>query len=262
MFFTLAKVFWFLAQPLGLTLVLMVICVVALIVGWLRLGLVSAVLATTVLFVSGWTSAGVMAIAPLEDIFHQPDPPPDDVAGIIVLGGFFEGAVNLGRGGYELNSAGDRIVEAAVLAGRYPLARVVVTGGGGSLVANGEPDGVTAPRLLEALGVERTRIVLEDKSRDTYENAVLTQALVKPQEQDTWLLVTSAFHMPRSVMLFRKAGFNVLPWPTDYRSTGQEGPGFARDNVIDTMETTGVAVREWIGLVAYWLTGRTDSILP
>lgn len=262
MFFTLAKVFWFLVQPLGLTLVLLAIAVLALVIGWRRLGLSSAILALLVLFVSGWTSIGAMAIAKLEDRFERPNPAPTEVAGIIVLGGFFEGGVNLARGGHELNTSGDRIVEAAILARRYPDARVVVTGGGGTLVTDGEADGVTAPRLLEALGIERSRIVLEDQSRDTYENAVLTRDLVKPQPNETWLLVTSAFHMPRSVLLFRKAGFNVVAWPSDYRSSGQDTLGFTRHNVIHTVQTSGVAMREWIGLVAYWLTGRTDKILP
>lgn len=262
MFFTFAKIFWFVVQPLGALLVLLVLAVIALVIGWRRIGTGFAVLALLVTFVSGWTSVGAMALHPLENRFERPSPPQDDVAGIIVLGGFFEGAINLARGGYELNSSADRIVEAAVLARRYPQARVVVTGGSGSLLLDGEADDATAPRLLEALGIERGRMVLEDQSRDTYENALFTRELVEPQEGETWLLVTSAFHMPRSVMLFRRAGFDVVPWPVDYRTTGEDSLGLSRNNVVHTLQTTGVALREWIGLVAYRVTGRTDAILP
>ncbi len=262
MFFTLAKIFWFVVQPLGALLVLLVLAVIVLLLGWRRIGTSLVVLALLVTFASGWTSLGAMALHPLEDRFERPSQPPDDVAGIIVLGGFFEGAINLARGGYELNSSADRIVEAAILARRHPEARVVVTGGSGSLLLDGEADGATAPRLLEALGIERGRMVLEDQSRDTYENAVFTRELVEPQEGETWLLVTSAFHMPRSVMLFRRAGFSIVPWPVDYRTTGQDTLGLSRNNVVHTLQTTGVALREWIGLVAYWVTGRTDAILP
>ncbi len=262
MFFTLAKIFWFVVQPLGALLVLLVLAVIALLVGWRRIGTSLVVLALLVTFVSGWTSLGALALHPLEDRFERPSSPPDDVAGIIVLGGFFEGAINLARGGYELNSSADRIVEAAVLARRYPEARVVVTGGSGSLLLDGEADGATAPRLLEALGIGRERMVLEDQSRDTYENALFTRELVEPQEGETWLLVTSAFHMPRSVMLFRRAGFDVVPWPVDYRTTGEDTLGLSRNNVVHTLQTTGLALREWIGLVSYRVTGRTDAILP
>src|SRR5690606_19192507 len=124
--------------------------------------------------------------------FERPEPAPVDVAGIVVLGGGFEGGINLVRGGHELNAAGDRFVEAAILARRYPDARVVVTGGTGTLLLEGEGDGATAPRLLTALGVEPERLVLESRSRDTYENALFTREMVEPADGEIWLLVTSA----------------------------------------------------------------------
>jgi uncharacterized SAM-binding protein YcdF (DUF218 family) len=179
-----------------------------------------------------------------------------------MLGGGMEGAVNLQRGGYELNSGGDRVVETAILARRYPQARIVLSGGNGSLVLAGEGDADSAPRLLEALGVARERLVLENRSRDTFENAVFSRDLVQPREGETWLLVTSAFHMPRSVALFRKAGFAVVPWPVDYRTRGDEMPGLATDNPLDSLSATSSALREWIGLFAYWLTGRIDTPFP
>jgi uncharacterized SAM-binding protein YcdF (DUF218 family) len=86
--------------------------------------------------------------------------------------------------------------------------------------------------------------------------------MVAPQPGETWLLVTSAFHMPRSVGLFRKAGFDVVAWPTDYRAAGNERLGLTQDNTSDSMQNFTVALREWIGLVAYRLSGRIDSILP
>lgn len=262
MFFTLAKVFWFVVQPLGAILVLLVLTVMALLAGWRRAGATFAVLALAITFISGWTSFGAMALHPLESRFERPEPPPGDVAGIIVLGGFFEGAINLARGGYELNSSADRIVEAAILARRYPDARIVVTGGSGSLVLDGEADGATAPRLLEALGVERERMLMEDRSRDTYENAIFTRELVDPQPGETWLLVTSAFHMPRSVGLFRKLGLEVLPWPTDYRTTGRASLGldFTQPSMNAQLMTT--ALREWTGLLFYYVAGRTHALLP
>ena len=180
----------------------------------------------------------------------------------MVLGGGLEGAINLARGGYEMNSGGDRFVEAAALARRFPNAKVLVTGGMGTVFLEGEGDGETAPRLLGALGVAPERLILESKSRNTAENATFSKALAQPKPGETWLLVTSAFHMPRSVGLFRKAGFPVVPWPTDYRTSGREGVGLFRDNEVDALQTTSVALREWIGLVAYWLSGRIDTPFP
>lgn len=262
MFYLLSKAFWLVVQPINLIGLLVLLGIVATFFRLRKTGLFLIICGFLVLAIGAWTSTGALLLHPLEDHFARPDPAPENVAGIIVLGGGFEGGVNLARGGYELNASGDRMVEAAVLARRYPQARVVVTGGAGSLILDGEGDGDTAPRLLIALGVAPERLVLENRSRNTYENAVFTRELVEPREDETWLLVTSAFHMPRSVGLFRKAGFEVVPWPADYKTSGIETLGPAQDNVADSLQNLTIAMREWIGLIAYRLTGRIDSVLP
>ena len=143
-------------------------------VGRRKLFVRSSALAFLVLALSAWTSLGAMMLNPLEERFPRP-PLPQKVDGIVVLGGGFEGAINLVRGGYELSSSGDRMVETAILARRFPEAKVVVSGGTGELFLEGEGDAATAPRLLTALGIAADRLILEDRSRNTYENAVFTR---------------------------------------------------------------------------------------
>jgi len=261
MFFYLSKIVWFIIQPLNLSIFLLLAGVIAAIFGRRKLAACGTVFAFLILALSAWTSAGAMMLNPLEEHFPRPALP-EKVDGIVVLGGGFEGAINLVRGGYELNAGGDRMVETAVLARRFPEARIVVSGGSGELILDGEGDATTAPRLLGALGVAADRLTLESKSRNTYENAVFTRQMVAPKPGETWLLVTSAFHMPRAKALFDKAGFATVPWPTDYRTSGREGVGLFRDNAADSLQTTTMAIREWIGLFAYWLSGRIDQPFP
>ena len=260
MFFYLSKIFWFFVQPLNLAIFLLLAGLLVALIGRRRLAATGSVLAFLILALSAWTSLGAMMLNPLEERFPR-SPLPQKVDGIVVLGGGFEGAINLVRGGYELNSGGDRMVETAILARRFPEAKVVVSGGTGELL-EGEGDAATAPRLLGALGVSVDRLVLENKSRNTYENAVFSKELVTPKPGETWLLVTSAFHMPRSKALFDKADFPTIPWPVDYRTSGKEGVGPFRDNAADSLQTTTMAIREWIGLAAYWLSGRIDQLFP
>ena len=262
MFFTLSKIFWIIVQPINLIGILILLGVICAFLRLRRTGLFFSICGLLVLAIGAWTSTGAVLLHPLEDHFSRPAQAPDTVAGVIVLGGGFEGAVNLARGGYELNASGDRFVETSVLSRPYPDARIVVTGGTGTLVLEGESDGDTAPRLLTALGVEPERLLLENQSRNTHENALFTRELLQPKPGETWLLVTSAFHMPRSIGLFRKAGFDVVPWPADYRTAGTETLGLAQDNVADSLQNLSLAIREWIGLIAYRLTGRIDGILP
>ena len=70
-----------------------------------------------------------------------------------------------------------------------------------------------ARQLWTGMGVPPERMLFETAARNTHENAVLAHALAKPRPGETWLLVTSASHMPRSVGVFRRAGWDVVPWP-------------------------------------------------
>lgn len=261
MFFEISKIFGFVAQPLNFSILLLGLGVLAALLGWPRLSFLAMTVVFFVMALGGWTSLGARLLTPLEERFPRPAAP-ERVDGIVVLGGGLEGAINLARGGYELNAGGDRFIEAAILARRYPDARIVISGGTGTLILAGEADADTAPRLLTALGVSPERLVLENRSRNTYENAVFTREMVTPKPGETWLLVTSAFHMPRSIALFRKANFPVVPWPVDYRTSGTEGFGVFRDNPQDALQNTAVAIREWIGLAAYYVSGRTDQLFP
>ena len=130
------------------------------------------------------------------------------------------------------------------------------------MLLEGEGDADTAVRFFAAFGIPRERLIVENKSRNTAENAEFSKELAAPKPGENWLLVTSAFHMPRSVGLFRKVGFPVIPWPVDYRTSGTEGIGLFRDNAADALQNTTMAVREWIGLAGYWLSGRIDRLFP
>ncbi|WP_265518456.1 YdcF family protein [Nitratireductor luteus] len=262
MFHLFSAIFWALAQPLSLSALLLALSLMLFVVNWRRLALAAGCMSLLILVASAWTTAGALLLHPLEERFAQPDEMPSRVDGIVVLGGGFEGTINLARGGYELNSSGDRFVETAILARRFPRARIVVSGGSGSVFLAGEGDADTAPRLLTALGVARERIEIENESRDTFENARFSRRMVDPRPGEVWLLVTSAFHMPRAVGAFRQIGFPVVPWPADYKTSGREWPGPAEDNALDSLRNMSVAIREWIALATYFLAGRTPTLLP
>lgn len=262
MFFVVSKIGFFFLQPLNIAVILSAACILALLLKRRRLALAAAAIVFLVIAVPAWTDTGLMMLRPLEARFPRPAVPPANVTGIIVLGGFFDGRVDRVRGGYELNEAGDRAVETAVLARRYPAARILVAGGPGSLFGWEETDAAASVRFFAALGIPRERLLLDDRSRNTYENALFARELAEPKPGETWLLVTSAFHMPRSVGLFRKVGFDVVPWPVDYRTTGKERFGRAKGGSTTSMDYTTLALHEWIGLVAYRLTGRIGSLFP
>jgi uncharacterized SAM-binding protein YcdF (DUF218 family) len=261
MFYLISKIFWVLAQPLSVVLLLVLLGLLLLAAGWRRTGFAAQAAGILVLVLCGFTTLGFLLIAPLEQRFVRPASMPDSVDAIIVLGGSTLARVSTARGVAELNEAGDRLVDAVVLARIYPDAQVIFSGGAGLFDPGAETEAATAERLLLSMGIGPERLVLEGQSRNTDENADLTAAMLG-ETGGTALLVTSAFHMPRSVGLFRRVGIDVIPWPTDYRSSGEEAFGLDFANPVHSLNTTTVALKEWIGLAAYHWTGRIDSMLP
>jgi uncharacterized SAM-binding protein YcdF (DUF218 family) len=148
------------------------------------------------------------------------------------------------------------------LARRYPNARLIYTGGSASFPQEGPAEAISARALWLSLGVPAERMMFEAKSRNTFENAVFTRDLVKPKPGETWLLVTSAWHMSRSVGIFRRTGFPVVPYPVAYRTFGDERDFQLSAPSLDKLTSLELGVREWIGLLAYWLSGKTNALFP
>jgi uncharacterized SAM-binding protein YcdF (DUF218 family) len=262
MFFAITKIFGFFLQPLNFIALLFAIGIVALVLRRRRTALAFSCVAFAALALAVWSDAGALLLQPLEARFQRPANLPRDVKGIILLGGAFEGGVNRVRHGYELNAAADRVIETLKLARLYPQAKILVSGGNGSLVRDEMPDADIAPKLFAAMGIPADRLILEDRSRNTYQNAVFSKELAKPKPGDTWVLVTSAFHMPRSVGIFRKAGFPVIPWPSDYRTLGNEEFGFSHGDPQSSAGMLSLALHEWVGLLGYRMTGRIGALFP
>jgi uncharacterized SAM-binding protein YcdF (DUF218 family) len=205
---------------------------------------------------------GNLLLYPLEARFPPWDASRGAPDGIIVLGGPIDADVSAARNTPVVRGAADRVFAAAILARRYPAARIVFTGGSADLVSSDAREADHARQLLESLGIAKERLLMERNSRNTYENAEFTKAMVAPKPTERWLLVTSAYHMPRSVGLFRKAGFVVEPYPVDWRTRGREDLLEFTNIAADGLSKTDIAVREWIGLFVYRLVGRIDELLP
>lgn len=261
MFPYFTRIFWTIAQPVTLMALLLVVGLVLLWLKRRRLAGASFAVATMILGLCSFTTLPYLLVAPLEARFVRPAEPAR-IDGIVVLGGGMDTEVNTARSSWELNRSGDRFVEALRLALRHPEARILIAGGGSALLAGQESEAEGGARFFRDFGIAPERLVLEDQSRNTEENAVNARAVGQPKPGETWVLVTSAFHMPRSVGLFRRAGFPVVPWPTDYLATGDEGVGLKLDQLAENLAVSNIALREWLGLLGYALTGRIDELVP
>jgi uncharacterized SAM-binding protein YcdF (DUF218 family) len=178
-------------------------------------------------------------------------------AGIIVLGGAIEGRSALGDGAPHLNDAGERMIEAVRLAGRFPSLPVIFTGGSDALLSrNGsESEAELARHFFERFNISPPRLILEDRSRNTRENAVLTAQLLQPRTGQKWILITSAFHVPRAKALFEAQGFEILAWPVDFKTSGFRGSSRLFPKASDGLKRMDLASKEWVGIGAAWMLG-------
>jgi uncharacterized SAM-binding protein YcdF (DUF218 family) len=262
MFFILSKIGGFFALPSDLAASLAAFGVVLLFTRFRRTGRVLAALGIVLLLVAGLSPLGNALMLPLEERFPPWDAARGAPTGIIVLGGAVGPELSAARHTPDLNESAERITATAALVRQYPQARIVYSGGNARLVLTGGIEADYAIDLLESLGVARTRVVAERESRNTIENAAFSRRLAQPKPGERWLLVTSAYHMPRAVGVFRRAGFPVEAYPVDWRTRGPIDLVLPFESVTAGLRRTDTAVHEWIGLAAYRLAGRTSELFP
>ncbi len=260
----ISKLFWFLVDPVSLLLFLWLAGSALLYTRWFGFGRFLTTLAALVTLANAMLPIGQMALQPIEDRFPPLINLPNQVDGIIVLGGVVDEDV-IGRRGVprSLAAAGSPRLDAFLeLARRYPMARHVFTGGSIELINDRDTEADVVRRIFARIGLDTTRIVFEDRSRNTFENAHYSHQRVKPQPEEKWILITSARHMPRAIGTFRKAGWpNLIAFPIDF-ATDVEHKFYPVFGLGSNLQYLSEAIRELIGLAAYYYLGRSDELFP
>ncbi len=264
MFFYLSKIAWFLTAPSNFFLIILVLAAILAWTRWARLARWLLVfLAVSGLFLA-IVPVGKVLIAELESRFPLRKKISERVDGIIVLGGILNARVSKSRGRSTVGGGAERLTEFANLAKRYPRARLAFSGGSGSLTLTSLKGAHFVAPFLRRLGLTAERVQLEDQSRNTAESAQFTKKLLAPGPKERWVLITSAFHMPRAVGSFRRAGWRILAYPVGFTTTPDDGHLFNSlgFNFLASMSALSKAVHEWLGLIFYRLTDRTDALYP
>ncbi len=198
----------------------------------------------------------------LENRFPSNPPLPDYVDGIIVLGGVIGARVTQARGETSVSGSVERLIAFSDLARRFPDAKLVFTGGSGSLVNQDLKEADAVAPILEKLGMDSRNVVFENQSRNTYENAIYSRDLLTPSSEETWILVTSAVHMPRAVGVFRAARWpGIIPYPVDFNTVG-DVPFTPPLNLLSGLSGIRRTIFEAIGLLAYYVSGKSDTLIP
>jgi uncharacterized SAM-binding protein YcdF (DUF218 family) len=262
MFYYVSKIFWFFAVPSNFLVLMILVGAVLRATRFPRTGQRLIMAGVLALLVAGLTPLSIWLLMPLETRFapYKDDGAP--VTGVVFLGGSFETEPTDHYGQMALNDAGERILAIAAISNRFPNAKLVYTGGGSGFVTSRTPEAALVENTAQQMGIPPGRILYERRSLNTHENATYAMTIAQPKPGERWLLVTSAFHMPRAMGVFRQAGWDITAYPVDFRTGGPEDSGRFFASVAQGLMRTDIAVKEYVGLAAYWVAGKTDSLFP
>ena len=263
MFFVLSKTIGIMILPTNFMIGVGLVGALLLTTRFISLGRKLLITSIVLLALCGFSPVGNFLLHLLESRFPAWDAAKGAPDGIVVLGGAIDTDLSVIHGTAAFGASAGRIIAAATLAHRYPNARILYSGGNANLVSDNkvkEADFVVS--VFEGLGISKNRLVLERRSRNTFENAVFSKAMAAPKNGERWLLLTSAYHMPRSVGIFRNVGFAVEPYPVDWQLAGAADLRTFPVLSIEGMSRTDLASREWLGLLAYWIAGKTTEFFP
>ncbi len=263
--FELGKILWLIFSPANLLVI--GLCLAWLLMRrragygsrWPRLLVGAMALACLLIAV---TPLSHVPLVLLENRFGRPVVMPAKVDGVIVLGGGLRPLLSLSRDEPVMLASGNvRLAAFVDLARRYPEARLVFTGGSGDIFAPSFTEAGIARVALERMGLDIERVKFEDRSRNTQENVSYSQEMMRPIKGETWLLVTSASHMPRSVGAFRAQGWEVTAYPVGYITSGDPLIGWGFD-FLPGLSALQTGLREWIGMLSYYASGYTREVFP
>ena len=261
MHFILSKAVNFLSVPSNALAALAVLGLV-LLVFRRRYGSIAAGGAVGAIVLATLSPLGNLLLTPLEQRFPElPFADNGTVDGIIVLGGSYDTVSHSYMSTIYLREDTEPVSVVPGLARQYPEARIIISGGMDPSVP-GESEAAIVKKYYVSFGIAADRISIEEQSQTTAENARFTAAMVHPGPQTRWLLVTSAYHMPRAIGAFRKAGFNVTGFPAGWRTRGWGDLWSTANTATDNLRRIDVAVHEWLGLLSYRLSGYSDEWFP
>jgi uncharacterized SAM-binding protein YcdF (DUF218 family) len=261
MYFILSKTLAFFTLPSSLLIMLAIAGTVLLFTRFARIGRTFLVVSMLGFVVFGFSPVGKVGFWMLENRFPAWNATSGAPAGFIILGGSVDPAISAAHGEVALTDSVERLAVVPELIRRYPGTRIIFTGGNGTLFGGGS-EAAYAEQLLARLGVASGRVEFEGRSRNTLENAQLSKILAAPKSGERWVVVTSAYHMPRAMAAFRSADFEVEAFPVDWQLADRSELYWPQPSIVEGLAFTDRTARELVGLAVYRLTGRSREWLP
>ncbi len=250
---------WVFVNPFNLLILFFLIGLIFLIIKKHKIALFILLIDFVITFTISFFPIGQYLTYLLEKDYHTKIEFSEKIDGIMILGGATNAKLANEYNQINVNDASERLIESLRLINRFDKAKIVFSGGSGSINKTNYSHAQIAKKFYEIAKINIENIIFEDKSRNTFENILFTSKIVKPKNNETWILITSAFHMKRALLIAEKINWKFIPYAVDFK-TGKKISLKPNLNLYNNFSAFQKISHEWTGLFAYFLMGRTNSI--
>ena len=251
MIFYLSKLLWLFFNPFNLILIFFIIGFISNLIKYKKISLFFYISSLLIFFIAGVLPTGSYLNYLLEKKFHETNYLPNTVDGILILSGATNPILTKEYNQINLNSSVERLIESILLIKKYPKALIVFSGGLGHARV--------ARDFFYNMDISLNNFIFEKKSRNTFENILFSKKMIDPKSNERWLIVTSAFHMDRSLAISKKLEWKFIPYVTDFNQRKNFSWKLTL-NFLDNFYEFEKASHEWVGLISYYFLGRSAYI--
>ena len=260
MSFYLSKILWLIVNPFNIFIFITLFTMFLYFINFRRLSLIIYLINFIFIALISFLPIGSYLTYIIEKEFHTNTKFPDQVDGILILGGATNPLLFKEFDQISLNGSAERLVESVMIIRKFEKAKVIFSGGSGIVNRSDLGHSQVAKLFYKKMGVDINKIFFEDKSRNTHENIIYSKKIAKPKKNENWLLITSAFHMKRALLIAEKNNWKFIPYAVDFKNI-KEFKLTPNLNLLSNLNSFQSGLHEWLGLVSYYLMGRTDKFL-
>ena len=260
MSFYLSKILWLIVNPFNIFIFITLFTMFLYFINFRRLSLIIYLINFIFIALISFLPIGSYLTYIIEKEFHTNTKFPDQVDGILILGGATNPLLFKEFDQISLNGSAERLVESVMIIRKFEKAKVIFSGGSGIVNRSDLGHSQVAKLFYKKIGVDINKIFFEDKSRNTHENIIYSKKIAKPKKNENWLLITSAFHMKRALLIAEKNNWKFIPYAVDFKNI-KEFKLTPNLNLLSNLNSFQSGLHEWLGLVSYYLMGRTEKFL-
>ena len=260
MSFYLSKILWLIVNPFNIFIFITLFTMFLYFINFRRLSLIIYLINFIFIALISFLPIGSYLTYIIEKEFHTNTKIPERVDGILILGGATNPLLFKEFDQISLNGSAERLVESVMIIRKFEKAKVIFSGGSGIVNRSDLGHSQVAKLFYKKMGVDINKIFFEDKSRNTHENIIYSKKIAKPKKNENWLLITSAFHMKRALLIAEKNNWKLIPYAVDFKNI-KDFKLTPNLNLLSNLNSFQSGLHEWLGLASYYLMGRTEKFL-